>query len=131
MSKRNLLSFAAVSVLVLSLTGCTNGEGFEFTQLEDTVVASESGYVMEDATSIIVTLGGSSSCPPVIKKVSSKAEKVIIQLKDYADVACTADFKLTSYRVKANDSSFDFGKSIVTACSNDVCNDLTGRKLEG
>jgi len=124
MKKRTILSVLATAVIALSLTGCTGGKGFTVSTLEQTAAGVDQSYVLEDKTSIVVTLSGSSSCPPTVKKASFKDGRVTLTVADYEGKPCTADYALSAYRIKANAGDFDFNKVAVTVCSGTNCSDL-------
>ena len=123
--KKVLTKMAVAATFVMVLAGCTQGEGFSFDSVGQQGVTSEPSYTVESPSSVIVTLGGSSSCPPVITDVTTESGHVIVSLKEYKDVACTADFALTAFRVTSNVSSFNFNNiEGLTVCSMDNCSDL-------
>lgn len=101
-----LAALSLASLLMISISGCSSTDvnldlpqfeaELEFT-VSDATMAQDN---LEFAETIIVLssseaevlLYGSSSCPPVIEKVISKADNVLeFKIKEY-DGACTADY---------------------------------------
>lgn len=63
-------------------------------------IASASSFeqVILDDNKIYVSLGGSSSCPPVITNTKLNETELIISLKEYPqDTMCTADYRKQIY----------------------------------
>lgn len=133
--KRYLLLFPLSLVL---LVGCTTqGVGEEaipetsFTITREVPQPGVEVDVVEsvtilNATTIVANVGGSSSCPPVIDKVTVDEEQKMVQLfvKTYPDRGCTADFGLLPQRVTAIGVNFDFNNYQFRKCSGETCSEL-------
>lgn len=125
-------SVAAVTLLLLS--GCSSaGIGEEaipetvFTISREVVTPPGNGEIIVgveetvqilNGTTVVVSVGGSSSCPPVIEKVeiNKEANVVSFMIKDYPNQACTMDFGLLPQRVTAVGVGFDFNNYTFQKC---------------
>lgn len=137
MRKRTVTMFiASTSLLLLTLTGCSHalvdtkpnaGFGFAYTQIP-VAPYLEDGFNMEQAALIqndikmVALLGGSSSCPPVIKTITKPTSTSIqINLKDYGMTACTVDYGMVAWEIGSIDGTYSLYDKTVEVCSGDNC----------
>lgn len=80
-----------------------------------------------DKNSLDVILYGSSSCPPTIESVEDESSTVRINLKEWGDIACTADYGPSGYSVKALKAGFTFKDKAIMVCDANNCSALPVR----
>lgn len=127
--KLRILKFGILSLAVLTLSSCTIGNSSnevsptpepQFEKTNVTIVESDrpfdfsdnGKFILENATHGFVVLGGSGSCPPIIKNAEYKANTLTVNIDKDAypeDQVCTTDFRLYVF-----DATLTTGEFLVT-----------------
>ena len=129
---KKILTLSVLVSLSLLMTGCTTNVANKNVEFSAKKVETENISVdmqMPVATFIsenklVLTNGGSSSCPPVVESVvSTDANEIKMNVKTYEQV-CTADYKLISYEISfKNVNSTD--KTLLVCSSGAECKVVT------
>jgi len=142
--KKKLALVGILSLLLFSVTACANNIdptkivpnnlGFTYEQLDPGTAAmrapggvmpSQEIGVVQDNTTLVAYLGGSSSCPPTIDHIdNTTGPNVQITLKPDSTSSCTTDFSITAFQITAVATNFDFHKKAVSICKNGSCHVL-------
>lgn len=131
-------SVGLVVAFALLLSGCTSSgvgedaipEGSFIVQRDADFIGEVANFeervVIVDKTTILVHVGGSSSCPPIIETVSydETIGRVNLMMKEYGAVACTSDFGMLPQRVTAIVVGFDFNQYDIFKCKANNCSVL-------
>lgn len=127
---KKLAVIPVIVAAVISLTGCAQiqlGAGNPDFTIEKTSAENsnfEPNALVTSNTEVVITLGGSSSCPPEIKKVTVDKEIVTVHQKKLPNRPCTADYGMFGNKVTAADSTFNFTGKIFELCVDGVCSPL-------
>lgn len=83
---------------------------------QEIALSSSVEQVILDNNKIYISLGGSSSCPPVIINTELNETELVIALKEYPkDTACTADYRKQIYV-----GEYDQSKNFIETASIEV-----------
>lgn len=133
---RAISGLAVGLTALITLTGCINitytGESpvsnsdvkfkIEETFSDFPLTKQTPAYDIFDGNVIVLYLGGSGSCPPVVDKIKVEDGAVMFYEKNYGDRACTMDYRLYSYMVTVLEPDFSFIGKTVLYCSYGGCN---------
>lgn len=132
-------SLAILGVLVLAGCSTTGSSGttapgeptykIEAVEGGEMSTITENSVIVEDASSVLVQVGGSGSCPPVIDKVISDGKTTSFYLKEYEQKPCTMDYRPYPQRIKASGSdTFNFdGQKFELCTTKESCTPLLAK----